>query len=200
MINEKRKTRESEIDVSLEKGNMRKFKIDTGLNFFNHMIETIAWRACMNIDAKYRNVQFKLGHVIIEDVAIVLGKTFRKMLEKEMEKGINCSGFSICTIDEALAIAAISLEGRSNCFINRENVKGANTEMVEGIATEDLAEFFSGFSQGAGATVNVKILSGTNPHHTWEAVFRAFGECLKMCFEENEFRKGTTAGVKGTLE
>jgi Imidazoleglycerol-phosphate dehydratase len=63
--------------------------------------------------------------------------------------------------------------------------------------TVDLQNFLSGFSNGAKCTLHVNIKEGEDPHHIWESVFRALGEALKMCFERNEFRKGTTVGVKG---
>ncbi|MDD9953234.1 MAG: hypothetical protein OXR66_02780 [Candidatus Woesearchaeota archaeon] len=195
----KRETRESIVQVTIEQGKRRAFKLNTGLDFFNHMIETIAWRACMNIDVMYKNTQFRLTHVITEDVGIVMGKTFRKLLKKKMKTGVNGSGSSVGIIDEAMAVVAVSFEGRCGAYLSLDCL-GAQRERVEDMLSDDLREFFCGFAQGAGATVSIKTLSGENPHHTWEAIFRGFGEALKECFTANAWRKGTTAGVKGTLE
>jgi imidazoleglycerol phosphate dehydratase HisB len=164
------------------------------------MLETIAWRACMNIDASYANTQFRLTHVITEDVGIVLGKAFGKLLEQNMAQGVNGSGSSVGIIDEAMAVVAVSFEGRRNAFLELASAPGTQTERVEDMLSADLSEFFFGFAQGAGATVSIRALSGANPHHAWESIFRAFGEALKQCFAQNEWRKGTTAGVKGTLD
>ncbi len=199
-ISLKRETKESLVKINIETGKRREFRIDTGLEFFNHMIETIAWRACINIDAEYTNMQYKLTHVITEDIGLALGKAFRKLLDKNTETGVNGSGSGICTIDEAMAIVCVSFEGRCNTFIDTKNSPGTDIERVEDMLSQDLPEFFNGFSQGAGATINIKTLSGNNPHHTWESIFRAFGEALKGCFQENSWRKGTTAGVKGTFD
>jgi imidazoleglycerol-phosphate dehydratase len=196
----KRTTRESIVEVNVELSKRRDFKLETGIDFFNHMIETIAWRACMNIDAEYKNTQFRLTHVITEDVGIVMGKVFRQLLENKMKEGINGNGTSIGLMEEAMANIGISFEGRCTTFIDIKRSKGAKRLQVEDMLSDDLIEFFKGFSQGAGATVSIIVLSGENPHHTWEAVFRGFGECIKKCFEPNSWRIGTTTGVKGTLD
>lgn len=194
-----RETRESKITVHIERGVRRAFKIETGLEFLNHMIETIAWRACINIDVKYANLQYCLSHLITEDIGIAMGKAFRTLLERVMETGVDGCGSKIGIIDDGMAIVAVSFEGRSNTFIDANSSLGAKSERVEDMLSQDLPEFFKGFSQGAGASINIKILSGKNPHHTWEAVFRAFGEALRECFKENQWRRKTTPGVKGTL-
>ena len=193
-------TRESIIRVALGQAPRLKFSIRTSIAFFDHMIETLAWRACLNIDASYENTQFRLTHVIAEDLGIVLGKAFRFLIEENMEQGINASGSAIAGIDEALAIAAVSFEGRCNTFIDLTSSPGAQKERCEDMPSADLAEFFRGFSQGAGATVSLKLLSGDDPHHSWEAAFRAFGEALRTCLGKNTWRAGTTPGVKGTLD
>ena len=61
-------------------------------------------------------------------------------------------------------------------------------------------QFFDGFAQGARATVHIRSFAGMDPHHSWEAIFRAFGEALKEAFSPNPLRKGSCAGVKGTLD
>ncbi len=198
-ITMERRTRESKVSVSAEASARRDFRINTGVEFLNHMIETIAWRACINIDAQCTGAQFRLKHVIAEDTGIVLGAVFGKMAGAGLVGGINASGCCTGVMEEAMALAGISFEGRANCFVDTGNCRGACAENVEDIPASDLAEFFFGFSQGAKATVNIRILSGQNPHHTWEAVFRGFGEALKSCLAKNGWRAGTTPGVKGTM-
>ena len=80
MIEEKRITRESEVIVKIDRRKRREFKIDTGIQFLNHMIETIAWRACMNIDVSLKLKNYRLKHVIAEDTGIVLGRALKKRL------------------------------------------------------------------------------------------------------------------------
>lgn len=198
-ISLKRQTRESLISINIEDAPRRDFKLNTGICFFNHMLETIAWRACLNIDARYENTQFRLTHVISEDTGITLGMAFAKMIELRMTQGLNGAGTGMLGIDEALAIANISFEGRSVCTLDLTKSPGTSIVQVEDALSADLAEFFRGFAQGARASIYIKTLNGDDPHHSWESVYRSFGLALKDTLTFNPWRAGTTAGVKGTL-
>ncbi|MDP7454909.1 MAG: hypothetical protein QF809_05220 [Candidatus Peribacteraceae bacterium] len=194
-----RLTRESKIVATIEDAPRREFNLNTEIAFLDHMLETIAWRSCLNIDATYENTQFRLTHVIAEDVGIVIGTAFARIIEQRMQEGVNGAGSGTLGIDEALAIASVSFEGRSVVTINLKNAPGAQIVQVEDALAADMAEFFRGFVQGARATVNIQALSGDDPHHTWEAIYRSFGLALKGALSPNPWRAGTTAGVKGTL-
>lgn len=198
-ISVERATRESKIVATVEDSPRREFNLSTGIAFLDHMLETTAWRSCLNIDAKYDNTQFRLTHVIAEDVGITIGAAFAKLVEARIEKGVNGAGSGILGIDEALAIASVSFEGRSTATINLDKAPGGQVVQVEDALAADMAEFFCGFAQGARATVNIQALSGDDPHHTWEAIYRSFGLALKDALSPNPWRAGTTAGVKGTL-
>lgn len=191
-----RVTRESKITCRIDAGKRRETKIDTGLQFLNHMIETIGWRMNLNIDLKFEATNFKLTHVISEDSGIVLGGALAALFEKKMRKGVNGASRSI--IDEGCATAAVSIEGRPKLFL--EGNATTKMETVEDTKTSDLDDFLDGLALGLGATIRIKVESGKDPHHTWESIFRALGEALREAFEENPWRGGTTAGVKGTLE
>lgn len=193
-----RKTRESEIRLNIDRKPRREFKIDTGIQFLNHMIETIAWRACMNIDVKFKAKNYALKHVIAEDTGLVLGMALNKLFRKEISKGIEGAGYAISVLDEAMAIAAISIEGRSNSFIDLKGRK-AYTKIVEDINGSDLQAFIEGLAQGMKATIQIKVIKGYDAHHIWESVFRALGIAIKECFQKNKWRKETIAGVKGIL-
>jgi len=191
-----RVTRESKIKCRIDSGKRRKTKIDTGLQFLNHMIETIGWRMNMNIDLEFKAVNFKLTHVIAEDSGIVLGSALRALFEKRMKKGVNGASRSI--IDEGSATAAISIEGRPKLFL--EGNAATDMTAVEDMKTADIDDFLDGLALGLGATIRITIESGKDPHHTWEAAFRALGEALRETFEPNPWRGGMTAGVKGSLK
>ena len=199
-ITVKRTTSESVITVSVSRGERDtdyKKKIDTSLQFFNHMLETIAWRGCVNIEAKAELDDFKLTHVICEDVGLALGEAFLELFGREIESGINGAGRSESCIDEALARAVISFEDRALIVMDEKLVSGP--EMVEDMQQADLAAFLEGFVQGARATLHLDLIRGTNPHHVWESVFRALGEALRETFDECPWRRGTTPGVKGKV-
>ncbi len=191
-----RVTRESKIVCKIDSKPRRKTAISTGLSFLNHMIETIGWRMNLNIDLKYATTNFDLTHVIAEDSGIVLGSALKAMFEKRMEKGV--SGASRSIIDEGCATAAVSIEGRPKLFLEGNPV--TDLTEVEDTKTCDLDDFLDGLALGLGATIRIKVESGKDPHHTWEAIFRALGEALRQAFEPNPWRAGTTAGVKGTLK
>jgi len=191
-------TRESKIKCVIDSNKRRKTKIDTGLAFLNHMIETIGWRMNLNIDFKYTTTNFKLTHVIAEDSGIVLGSALRAMFEKKMTSAKGVSGASRSIIDEGCATAVVSIEGRPKLFLEGNPV--TDLTMVEDTKTCDLDDFLDGLALGLGATIRIVVESGKDPHHTWEAMFRALGEALRQAFEPNPWRTGTTAGVKGTLK
>lgn len=194
-----RRTRESEITVTVEDSPRRDFQLKTGIDFFNHMLETIAWRACLNIDVQYTNTQFRLTHVIAEDTGIVLGMAFAQLIEARTEAGVEGSGSGMLGIDEALALANVSFEGRSMATFDFEKAAGLSIPLVEDALAADMKEFFRGFAQGARATIYLQAFNGDDPHHSWESVYRSFGLALKEALKPNPWRKGTTSGVKGTL-
>ena len=196
----RRTTSESKIEVAVSLGDRDpdcKKKIDTSLQFFNHMLETICWRACMNIAVRVELEDFRLTHVICEDVGLALGEAYLELFERELELGINGTGAAISCIDEALAQAAVSFEGRALLVMDEKLTTGP--ELVEDMQRADLAAFFEGFAQGARATLHLDLLRGSNPHHVWESVFRAFGAALRTSFSRCEWRGGTTPGVKGKV-
>lgn len=193
-------TRESKIDLKIEKSNRIQFKFKTGITFLDHMLEHIVWRSGFNINVAYETTQFNLTHVVWEDIGIVLGTAFKILLEKNLSTGIEAKGDSVSCLDEAFAMACISFEGRTNCFLDFDKMPGATVPVVEDAKAWDIPQFLDGFTQGARCTLHIKGLSGNDPHHSWEAVFRAFGEALGKVFNPNPRRAGTIAGVKGTLE
>ncbi len=194
-----RTTRESKIKVCVEFTPIRNFKINTSLEFLNHMIETIAWRMCANIDVSVDTKNFKLTHVITEDTGLVLGKALEELFKQRLEKGVNGFGFSKGIIDEASTTVSVSIEGRPEFYL-RGNAPGIKVERVEDMLSNDLDDFLKGLALGMNSTIQVDVEYGDDPHHTWESVFRALGEALRVAFEKNEWRRGTTVGVKGTLE
>ena len=191
-----RVTRESKIVCKIDSKKRRETKIDTGLAFLNHMIETIGWRMNLNIEFVYTTTNFNLTHVIAEDSGIVLGSALKAMFEEKMKSGV--SGASRSIIDEGCATAAVSIEGRPKLIL--EGNPTTDLTEVEDTKTCDLDDFLDGLALGLGATIRITVESGKDPHHTWEAIFRALGEALREAFEPNQWRGGTTVGVKGTLK
>src|SRR3989344_6321435 len=124
-----RTTRESKIKLCIEDLPRRDFLLNTGLLFLDHQLEQIGWRLCMNIDASCE-IKRKMMHVISEDTGLVLGIALREMYEKRIKSGANGSGFSLVAMDEARAVAAVSIEGRAFSFVEQPD-ELKKTELVE---------------------------------------------------------------------
>lgn len=195
----RRETRESDIELAVTFGARDPdLPLDTGIDFLNHMLEMIAWHGGLNITARYRTKRFDLSHVVCEDLGIAMGRCVRRVLERRIPAGVASVGEAHGTIDEALAFAMFSLEGRANHHIDLP--ASQRSETVEDSYGHDLVQFFEGFAQGSGGTVHLRLITGTDPHHRWEACFRAFARALRMALSADPWRAGATAGVKGTLD
>ena len=193
-----RVTLESQIDVTIEDGQRRDYKIQTGIKFFNHMLTGIASRACLNFDINYKaTIVEPLDHVIVEDTGLTLGRAIREMLDARKEKGVNQRGYYTVAFDEALVGVTLAFDGRAYTFLRNE-VPGMKLEYVEDVLSTNLKQFFEGFAQGAGCVVQIQFFTGDDSHHTWEATFKAFGEALRDSLSPCPYRAGTTVGLKGT--
>ncbi len=194
-----RETREARVDVAVDFGEPRVGRPETTLSFLDHMLEMLGWYVDAAVDARYEVGTFRLTHVVCEDVGLALGATVAAALRDRLAGGVDSNGFAHGVMDEAAALAQVSFEGRSNHRIERHDA--ALLERVEDMLAVDLVAFFEGFAQGARATVHLCLQAGsTDPHHAWEAAFRAFARALREALAPNPRRAGRTAGVKGTLD
>jgi imidazoleglycerol-phosphate dehydratase len=193
-----RRTLESLIQVRVEDAPRRPYAIDTGIKFFNHMVMGLASRACLNVDVSYQpTVAETLDHVIIEDTGLALGRAIRELLDARIAAGVNGRGTYTVTFDEALVAATVAFDGRAYTFIHG-SVPALAHEHVEDVLASTLRQFFDGFAQGAGAVVQLQFFAGDDPHHAWEAAFKALGEALRDALAPCPYRAGTTIGLKGT--
>lgn len=193
-----RMTLESKIEVLIEEGKRRDYKIQTGNRFFNHMLIGIASRACLNVDISYQPTSAEpLDHAMVEDTGLAFGRAIREMIDARQAKGVNGRGTYTVAFDEALVAVTLAFDGRAYCFLRGE-VPGMKLEQVEDILSTNLRQFFEGFAQGAGCVVQIQFFAGDDSHHTWEATFKAFGEALRESLEPCPYRAGTTIGLKGT--
>jgi len=188
-----RNTNETKVSVIVNQIQNKKFKAKTSIPFLNHMIETLAFRANLNIGIKIDS-DLELNHTLAEDAGITIGKAVLELYKFRLKEGIEGFGSAKGIIDEAFADATLSIEGRSNYFIN-----GPKFENVDGSSGYDLIAFLQGFTQGCTCTLRINYY-GEDPHHTFEAVFRAVGFAIRKAIEKNSWRKETISGLKGTLE
>ena len=194
-----RKTTESVMGVILDFSPLApnyRDKICTPIPFLNHMIEHIAYRAGFNIRTTTELTDFTLVHVIAEDLGIALGKAVKEYIDTT--DGAYGYGDAIGIIDEAKAEVAMSFESRA--YVDIDYHKNTIPSETEGRLSEDLQTFLEGFAQGAMCTLHVDLLKGSNGHHIWEAIYRAFGSALNKVVAVDESRIGKTSGVAGKIE
>lgn len=188
-----RTTKETNIVVIVNQIERKNLDVDTSIPFLNHMIETLSWRANLNIGVEL-NSEVKLNHPVAEDTGIVIGRAVLELYKSKIVEGVEGFGFARGIIDEAFADATISIEGRTNYYVD-----GPSFENVDGMSGYDLVAFLEGFCQGCKCTLRLNY-SGKDPHHTWEAAFRAIGLAIRNTLESNNWRKEAISGMKGTLE
>lgn len=167
-----RKTNETDICVLLNLDGSGQSKIDTGIGFFDHMLEQIAKHGNLDLEV---SVEGDLGideHHSIEDVAITLGEAFSIALGSK--KGIERYGF-LLPMDDCLAQVAIDFGGRPYLVWQAE----FSREMIGEMPTEMFEHFFKSFSNSAKCNLNIKA-EGENEHHKIEAIFKAFAKAIKM--------------------
>lgn len=194
-----RKTTESVMGIILDFSPLApnyRDKICTPIPFLNHMIEHIAYRAGFNIRTTTELTDFTLVHVIAEDLGIALGKAVKEYIDTT--DGAYGYGDAVGIIDEAKAEVAMSFESRA--YVDIDYHKNTIPSETEGMLSEDLQTFLEGFAQGAMCTLHVDLLKGSNGHHIWEAIYRAFGSALNRVVAIDESRIGKTSGVAGKIE
>ena len=187
----KRKTKETDIEIVLELDGEGKSKIQTGIGFFNHMLEQIARHANINLNIKVKGDLEIDEHHTIEDTGIALGEAINKALGNK--KGIKRYGYFI-PMDEAVAVCAIDLSGRNylnyNCKLTREYVGEMPTEMVK--------EFFRGLASGMLANIYISP-KGDNDHHKVESMFKVFAKSLNEACRMDERAGVSLPTTKGLL-
>ena len=188
---QRRKTKETDIEIEVNLNGTGGSIINTGIGFFDHMLEQIAKHG--NLDLKI-NVTGDLNvdeHHTVEDVGITLGSTLNEALGNK--KGIKRYGYFL-PMDESIARCAIDLGGRAylnfKCKFNRDKVGEFPTELTE--------EFFRGLSSGLKANIYIRA-KGKNDHHKIEAIFKAFAKSLNEACRMDERNKNILPSTKGVL-
>lgn len=188
-----RKTTETDITVKLAVDGRGSSKIDTGIPFFDHMLELFAKHGLFNLEVKAKGDVAVDYHHTVEDVGIVLGEAFREALGGKV--GLRRYGFFILPMDEALARVVLDLGGRPILVydVNPPNrfVRDFNLALVK--------EFFRAFANGVGANVHVKLIYGDEPHHVVEAVFKCFAKALDIATQIEPRAADRLPSTKGRL-
>ena len=190
IVTQKRTTHETDISLTLNLDGSGKSNIDTGIAFFDHMLDQIARHGNMDLDLKVKGDLAVDEHHTIEDTAIVLGEAFAAALGNKL--GIERYGFCL-PMDDCLAQVAIDFGGR-NWLVWETEFK---REMIGQMPTEMFMHFFKSFTDGAKANLNIKA-EGTNEHHKIEAIFKAFAKAIKVAVKRDP-EKMILPSTKGSL-
>ena len=172
-----RKTKETDIAIKLNLDGEGKTDINTGLPFFDHMLDQLGRHGGLDLDIQVKGDLEVDEHHTIEDTAIALGSVFHTALGDKL--GMERYGYTL-PMDDCLAQVAIDFGGRSwlvwDAAFKREKIGDMPTEMF--------LHFFKSFSDGARCNLNIKA-EGTNEHHKIEAIFKAFAKAIKMAIARN---------------
>lgn len=170
----KRKTKETDISVTLQLDGNGNSNVDTGIGFFDHMLTLFAKHANMDLSIYAKGDLDVDDHHTIEDIGIALGQAFQQAIGDKI--GIARYGsFRVC-MDEALAQVDLDISGRSYLVFHADFTR----DMVGMMACEMVKEFFYAFSSNAFITLHINLLYGDNDHHKIEAIFKAFAHALKQ--------------------
>lgn len=185
-----RKTKETDIKVTLNLDVVGENKINTGIGFFDHMLTSLAVHSGINLDISAVGDLIVDGHHTVEDVGISLGKAFADAL---MDKnGITRYGDSTIPMDEALVFSSLDISGRPYLVFNASFPE----EMIGDFSSCLVEEFFRAFSYNAGITLHINILYGKNTHHMCEAIFKSVAHSLKKAVKITD---DIILSTKGTL-
>lgn len=172
----KRKTKETDIALSLNLDGTGKMKISTGIGFFDHMLELFAAHGQFDLDVVCKGDIKVDGHHSVEDIGIVLGKAIKQALGDK--RGIRRYASKSIPMDEALADVAVDISGRPFLVYNAE--LSDKTGDYDNELTE---EFFQAVAFNAGLTLHINLKYGTNNHHKVEAMFKSFARALREACE-----------------
>lgn len=188
-----RVTGETDITVGINLDGTGEKEIDTGIGFFDHMLDQIARHGMIDLSIKAKGDLEVDGHHTVEDVGIALGDAIAKALGDK--KGVTRYGMSYVPLDEALSRVVLDLSGRPGlvfecCF---------TAPMVGALDSQLVREFFQGLVNHAGMTLHIDNIRGENAHHQAETIFKAFGRALRMAVEPDPRAAGLIPSTKGVL-
>ena len=190
VVKKKRKTNETDIVMNLNLDGKGKSTIDTGISFFDHMLDQLARHGGIDLDIKINGDLDVDEHHTIEDAGITLGEAFHDALGEKI--GIERYGFCL-PMDDCLAQVSIDFGGRSWLVWEAEFKR----EMIGKMPTEMFMHFFKSFCDGAKANLNIKA-EGKNEHHKIEAIFKAFARTIKQAIKRDP-EKMILPSTKGNL-
>ena len=188
-----RRTSETDIRVRINLDGSGAAQLNTGIGFFDHMLEQIARHGLIDLMIEAQGDLHIDGHHTVEDVGITLGQAFAQAVGDK--KGIRRYGHAYVPLDEALSRVAVDFSGRPGLHMRVDFKSG----MIGTLDTQLVYEFFQGFVNHAGVTLHIDNLHGDNAHHQCETVFKAFARALRAALEHDPRMSGVIPSTKGSL-
>jgi len=189
----RRKTAETDIRLRLVLDGRGKSQVQTGIRFFDHMLDLVARHGAFDLQINARGDLDVDQHHTVEDVGIALGEAVREALGSK--RGILRAGYFLMPMDETLAAVAIDLSGRPHCIVNAK----IKAQRVGDFTVEVLEDFFQGFAQASRANVHLRCLYGRSSHHQIEAMFKAFARALRFAVSRDLRLKNVLPSTKELL-
>ncbi len=187
-----RETKETQIQLTINIDGTGKTNIDTGIGFFDHMLNSFARHGLFDLNVKAKGDLYVDCHHLIEDTGIVIGESIKKAIDNK--RGIKRYGSCILPMDEALVMCALDLSNRpyyvSDLSFTNQSVGYFDTAMIK--------EFFYAISYSAGMNLHFKMFAGENDHHIIECAFKAFAKALDMATLKDD-RITDVLSTKGSL-
>ena len=187
-----RTTKETDIDISINLRGSGTTSIDTGIPFFDHMLDAFGRHATFDLSVKARGDLDVDAHHTVEDVGLVLGSVVAEALGDKA--GITRFGDACVPMDEALVLAAIDISGRGQCHYEVD----VPFEFIGTFETSLAKEFWIAFASTAGLTLHIYELQGQNSHHIIEASFKAVARALRIAVAQDARILGVPS-TKGAL-
>ncbi|MDR9498917.1 MAG: imidazoleglycerol-phosphate dehydratase HisB [Hydrogenovibrio sp.] len=188
-----RDTLETQIRIELNLDGEGNGRFDTGVPFFEHMLDQIARHGLIDLNITAKGDNHIDDHHTVEDIGIVLGMAVKEAVGDK--KGIQRYGHAYVPLDEALSRTVIDLSGRPGLIFaadfTREQIGQFETQLVQ--------EFFQGFVNHAQATLHIDCLRGHNAHHQAETIFKSFGRALRMALSPDPRMADQLPSTKGAL-
>ena len=189
----KRKTAETEISVALKLDGTGKYKINTGVGFFDHMLEQLARHSLIDLEIEANGDNHIDDHHTVEDTGIALGQALAQAVGDKV--GINRYGWCLLPMDDTLIRTALDLSSRPFLYFDID----LPTEKIGDFDTELVREFFQALSTHAGITLHMEKLHGYNSHHIAEAAFKSFSKSLRVAIEKDPRNLNALPSTKGAL-
>lgn len=188
-----RNTKETQIELEINLDGSGNYEVETGIPFFNHMLELFARHGLFDLKIRARGDIDIDYHHTVEDVGIVLGRAVKKAVGDKA--GMNRYGFFILPMDEVLVRVVIDLSNRPILVYNL----GSLEARVRDFNVSLCREFFQAFANESGANLHVNLEYGDEPHHIAEGAFKCFAKALSMSVAIDPRRGGMIPSTKGSI-